>query len=200
MPFLIFFLQVQLSWTQVCKSGHRTIWGGFKEVSFSHFASSDSVFMYFITKIMFKHIITALTVELFLNRYRVSTSPLAKQLPSLVLFQGGQEIMRRPMVDNKGRAVSWTFNEVYLLLILRFLFRKTNRSLMWSVFILRRISSGSLTLMSSSKNQRKWTKAVTWRRKTALNHKRATVARQILPRARKTNKREDGHLFVRYLP
>ncbi|XP_053179188.1 thioredoxin-related transmembrane protein 2-A [Scomber japonicus] len=45
------------------------------------------------------------------ERYRVSTSPLAKQLPSLVLFQGGREIMRRPMVDSKGRAVSWTFNE-----------------------------------------------------------------------------------------
>uniref|UniRef100_A0A8P4KJ44 Thioredoxin-related transmembrane protein 2a n=1 Tax=Dicentrarchus labrax TaxID=13489 RepID=A0A8P4KJ44_DICLA len=45
------------------------------------------------------------------QRYRVSTSPLARQLPSLVLFQGGREIMRRPMVDNKGRAVSWTFNE-----------------------------------------------------------------------------------------
>uniref|UniRef100_A0AAQ6A1L8 Thioredoxin domain-containing protein n=1 Tax=Amphiprion ocellaris TaxID=80972 RepID=A0AAQ6A1L8_AMPOC len=44
-------------------------------------------------------------------KYRVSTSPLAKQLPTLVLFQGGREIMRRPMVDNKGRAVSWTFNE-----------------------------------------------------------------------------------------
>ncbi|RVE67311.1 hypothetical protein OJAV_G00101530 [Oryzias javanicus] len=45
------------------------------------------------------------------ERYRVSTSPLSKQLPSLLLFQGGREVMRRPMVDNKGRAVSWTFNE-----------------------------------------------------------------------------------------
>ncbi|KAJ0002995.1 hypothetical protein NQD34_008144 [Periophthalmus magnuspinnatus] len=45
------------------------------------------------------------------QKYRVSTSPLAKQLPTLVLYQGGREIMRRPMVDNKGRAVSWTFNE-----------------------------------------------------------------------------------------
>ncbi|XP_018535464.1 thioredoxin-related transmembrane protein 2-A [Lates calcarifer] len=45
------------------------------------------------------------------ERYKVSTSPLAKQLPSLLLFQGGRELMRRPMVDNKGRAVSWTFNE-----------------------------------------------------------------------------------------
>ncbi|TMS17278.1 Thioredoxin-related transmembrane protein 2-B [Larimichthys crocea] len=43
--------------------------------------------------------------------HRVSTSPLAKQLPTVALFQGGREIMRRPMVDNKGRAVSWTFND-----------------------------------------------------------------------------------------
>ncbi|XP_061756072.1 thioredoxin-related transmembrane protein 2-A isoform X1 [Nerophis ophidion] len=45
------------------------------------------------------------------QRYKVSTSPLSKQLPSLVLFQGGQEVMRRPAVDSKGRAVSWTFSE-----------------------------------------------------------------------------------------
>ncbi|XP_063353015.1 thioredoxin-related transmembrane protein 2-A isoform X2 [Pelmatolapia mariae] len=45
------------------------------------------------------------------KKYRVSTSPLAKQLPSVVLFQGGREVMRRPMVDSKGRAVSWTMNE-----------------------------------------------------------------------------------------
>uniref|UniRef100_A0A4W6EHI8 Thioredoxin-related transmembrane protein 2b n=1 Tax=Lates calcarifer TaxID=8187 RepID=A0A4W6EHI8_LATCA len=38
----------------------------------------------------------------------VSASPLSKQLPSLVLFQGGKEVMRRPQVDKKGRAVSWT--------------------------------------------------------------------------------------------
>ncbi|KAG1956421.1 thioredoxin-related transmembrane protein 2-B [Pimephales promelas] len=45
------------------------------------------------------------------KKYRVSTSPLSKQLPSLVLFQGGKEVMRRPQVDKKGRAVSWTFTE-----------------------------------------------------------------------------------------
>ncbi|XP_072293889.1 thioredoxin-related transmembrane protein 2-A [Eucyclogobius newberryi] len=45
------------------------------------------------------------------QKYRVSTSPLSKQLPTLVLIQGDRELMRRPMVDNKGRAVSWTFNE-----------------------------------------------------------------------------------------
>uniref|UniRef100_G3Q112 Thioredoxin-related transmembrane protein 2a n=1 Tax=Gasterosteus aculeatus TaxID=69293 RepID=G3Q112_GASAC len=45
------------------------------------------------------------------NRYKVSTSPLSKQLPTLVLFQEGREMIRRPMVDKKGRAVSWTFSE-----------------------------------------------------------------------------------------
>lgn len=45
------------------------------------------------------------------KKYKVSTSPLSKQLPSLVLFQGGNEVMRRPQVDKKGRAVSWTFTE-----------------------------------------------------------------------------------------
>ncbi len=47
-------------------------------------------------------------------RYKVSASPLSKQLPSLVLFQGGKEVMRRPQVDKKGRAVSWSFTEVRL--------------------------------------------------------------------------------------
>ena len=42
----------------------------------------------------------------------MSTSPLSKQLPSLVLFQGGKEVMRRPQVDKKCRAVSWSFTEV----------------------------------------------------------------------------------------
>ncbi|XP_029769638.1 thioredoxin-related transmembrane protein 2 [Terrapene carolina triunguis] len=45
------------------------------------------------------------------TRYTVSTSPLTKQLPTLILFQGGKEVMRRPQIDKKGRAVSWTFSE-----------------------------------------------------------------------------------------
>ncbi|XP_034397161.1 thioredoxin-related transmembrane protein 2-B [Cyclopterus lumpus] len=45
------------------------------------------------------------------KKYKVSASPLSKQLPSLVLFQGGKEVLRRPQVDKKGRAVSWSFTE-----------------------------------------------------------------------------------------
>ncbi|KAG5263517.1 hypothetical protein AALO_G00265690 [Alosa alosa] len=43
--------------------------------------------------------------------YKVNPSPLSKQMPSLILFQDGREIMRRPMVDKKERAISWSFTE-----------------------------------------------------------------------------------------
>ncbi|KAI1888199.1 hypothetical protein AGOR_G00182560 [Albula goreensis] len=45
------------------------------------------------------------------TKYKVSTSPLTKQLPTLALFQGGKELIRRPQIDKKGRAVSWSFTE-----------------------------------------------------------------------------------------
>nr|XP_033776261.1 thioredoxin-related transmembrane protein 2 isoform X1 [Geotrypetes seraphini] len=45
------------------------------------------------------------------TKYKVSTSPLTKQLPTLILFQGGKEVLRRPQIDKKGRAVSWGFSE-----------------------------------------------------------------------------------------
>lgn len=54
--------------------------------------------------------------QLSLHRFKVSTSPLTKQLPTLILFQGGKEVMRRPQIDKKGRAVSWNFSEVFYLL------------------------------------------------------------------------------------
>ncbi|XP_072350693.1 thioredoxin-related transmembrane protein 2-like [Scyliorhinus torazame] len=49
------------------------------------------------------------------EKYKVSTSPLSKQLPTVILFQGGKEAMRRPLIDKKGRAVSWTFSEENLI-------------------------------------------------------------------------------------
>ncbi|XP_028824105.1 thioredoxin-related transmembrane protein 2-A isoform X1 [Denticeps clupeoides] len=45
------------------------------------------------------------------EKYRVNPSPLSKQMPSLILLQGGKEVMRRPQVDAKGRALSWSFTE-----------------------------------------------------------------------------------------
>jgi len=52
---------------------------------------------------------TTLTVLCFHSRYKVNPSPLCKQLPSLLLLQGGRELMRRPLVDKKGWAVGWSF-------------------------------------------------------------------------------------------
>lgn len=46
------------------------------------------------------------------HSYKVKPSPLSKQMPSLIVFQAGREIMRRPVVDKKERAVSWSFTEV----------------------------------------------------------------------------------------
>ncbi|CAG2122093.1 unnamed protein product, partial [Medioppia subpectinata] len=34
------------------------------------------------------------------KQFRINTSPLSKQLPTLVLFRNGQEVMRRPVVNN----------------------------------------------------------------------------------------------------
>lgn len=48
-----------------------------------------------------------------LYRYKVNPSPLSKQLPSLLLLQGGREVMRRPLVDKKGWAIAWSFTEVH---------------------------------------------------------------------------------------
>ncbi|KAI7801387.1 thioredoxin-related transmembrane protein 2-A [Triplophysa rosa] len=45
------------------------------------------------------------------ERYKVNPSPLSKQLPSLLLLQGGREVIRRPQVDKKGRALAWSFTE-----------------------------------------------------------------------------------------
>ncbi|XP_075698423.1 LOW QUALITY PROTEIN: thioredoxin-related transmembrane protein 2 [Rhinoderma darwinii] len=45
------------------------------------------------------------------TRYNVSPSPLSKQLPTLILFEAGKEVLRRPQVDKKGRAVSWSFTQ-----------------------------------------------------------------------------------------
>lgn len=107
----IYIPQVQLCWTQVCKSGYWTLWGAFKKVK-TFFSLQDLQFTKYMLMILGDKYSFLLENFIISNRYKVSTSPLAKQLPSVVLFQGGKEMMRRPMVDKKGRAVSWNFSEV----------------------------------------------------------------------------------------
>lgn len=127
-----------------------------------------------------------LSHDLFLHRYRVSTSPLARQLPSLMLFQEGQELMRRPMVDNKARAVSWTFSEVRLVRYKHIEQVLRHWCQLVHYLISRRTSSESLTWMSSSKNPRRWTKVKLWRKssRTTLSQRRAATSSSLKPKSR----------------
>lgn len=116
--------------------------------------------------------------------------------------------MRRPMVDNKGRAVSWTFSEVCLFVTntmgvctdLVLLMRGSRSHVHANVkvyFILRRTLSESSTSMSSSRNPRSWARVVVWRERsrTALSQTRAATSFILKPttqsspqRARRTSK------------
>jgi thiol-disulfide isomerase/thioredoxin len=46
------------------------------------------------------------------EKYRVNTSSWTKQLPTLILFQNGKEVRRRPVIDGKGNiVVKFIFSE-----------------------------------------------------------------------------------------
>jgi len=45
-------------------------------------------------------------------KYKINTSSLSKQLPTLVLFRNGKESMRRPIVNNSGKLVKFVLNYV----------------------------------------------------------------------------------------
>jgi thiol-disulfide isomerase/thioredoxin len=39
------------------------------------------------------------------NKFKIDTSTFSKQLPTVVLFQDGKEVKRRPQIDVKGRVL-----------------------------------------------------------------------------------------------
>jgi thiol-disulfide isomerase/thioredoxin len=43
------------------------------------------------------------------EKYKINTSPLSKQLPTLILFKNGQEEDRRPLVASNGKLVAFSF-------------------------------------------------------------------------------------------
>ncbi|CAG9854450.1 unnamed protein product [Phyllotreta striolata] len=45
------------------------------------------------------------------KKYHVSDSSMSKQLPTVILFQDGKEVSRRPMADTKGKLIKFLFNE-----------------------------------------------------------------------------------------
>ncbi|XP_017479484.1 PREDICTED: thioredoxin-related transmembrane protein 2 homolog [Rhagoletis zephyria] len=44
------------------------------------------------------------------TKYKINTSTLSKQLPTLILFENGQESMRRPIVNHQGKLVKFTLS------------------------------------------------------------------------------------------
>lgn len=46
------------------------------------------------------------------ERFKINTSSLSKQLPTLILFKNGREEMRRPIVNNNGKLLKFPFNYV----------------------------------------------------------------------------------------
>ncbi|XP_066154730.1 thioredoxin-related transmembrane protein 2 homolog [Euwallacea fornicatus] len=45
------------------------------------------------------------------KKYQVSDSSFSKQLPTIILFEGGKEVLRRPTFDAKGKLVKFFFSE-----------------------------------------------------------------------------------------
>ncbi|KAJ8950769.1 hypothetical protein NQ318_011262 [Aromia moschata] len=45
------------------------------------------------------------------KKYHVHDGSLSKQLPTIILFQEGKEVIRRPMADNKGKLIKFMFSE-----------------------------------------------------------------------------------------
>lgn len=45
------------------------------------------------------------------KKYHVSDSSMSKQLPTVILFQQGKEVLRRPTVDSKGKLIKFHFSE-----------------------------------------------------------------------------------------
>lgn len=43
-------------------------------------------------------------------KYNISTSPLSKQLPTVILYQKGVEVKRRPFIDSTGRVFNFIFS------------------------------------------------------------------------------------------
>lgn len=49
------------------------------------------------------------------TKYKINTSTLSQQLPTLILFQNGKETMRRPVVNNNNKLVKFVFSYVSLI-------------------------------------------------------------------------------------
>lgn len=61
-------------------------------------------------------------------RFNVDFSSWSKQLPSLVVFENGKEIMRRPYISPKGTVVRFNFTKVSISLF-------NEESIVWALYV-----------------------------------------------------------------
>lgn len=45
------------------------------------------------------------------RKYKIDDSSFSKQLPTIILFQDGKEVLRRPISDTKGKYIKFLFSE-----------------------------------------------------------------------------------------
>lgn len=67
------------------------------------------------------------------TKYKINTSFMSKQLPTIILFKEGQPIERRPLVNDKGKLVPFAMNFVSSVLhIIKSLYHKTFVTLLFA--------------------------------------------------------------------
>lgn len=49
-------------------------------------------------------------------KYNINDTSLSRQLPTVIMFKNGEEVLRRPTYDSKGKVFKFFFTEVYIFL------------------------------------------------------------------------------------
>lgn len=47
------------------------------------------------------------------QKYNISDTSFSRQLPTVIMFKNGVEVLRRPTYDNNGKIFKFFFTEVY---------------------------------------------------------------------------------------
>jgi len=54
------------------------------------------------------------------QKYNISDASLSRQLPTVIMFKNGIEVLRKPTFDDKGKILKFFFTEVHIFVYLMF--------------------------------------------------------------------------------
>ena len=94
---IVWFIELYTTWSPPC-------------IEFSSIFSQLSA-KYSLENLRFGKIDLARNEETA-KQFKINTSTLSKQLPTLILFRNGREVMRRPVVNNSLKLVKFNMNFV----------------------------------------------------------------------------------------